>query len=80
MTDFSEDCSLKRAWALSASFQKSGLEVIWFNSSTRFCLASTSKTPPQEIEPLFEVGQLFGGFFQHQFLSRIDFTWSDIIA
>ena len=42
-----EDCSLKSACALSASFQKSGREVTWFRSSTRFCFASTSKTPPQ---------------------------------
>jgi len=46
---------LKIDWAFSASFQKSGWEVIWFSSSIRFCLVSTSKTPPQEIETLFEV-------------------------
>jgi hypothetical protein len=56
---------LKIDWAFSASFQKSGWEVIWVNSSMRFCLPSTSKTPPQKIEALFEAGQLFGGFFQH---------------
>jgi hypothetical protein len=79
MTDLSEDCSLKSAWAFSASFQKSGLEVIWFSSATRFCLVSTSKTPPQKIEPLFEVGQLFGGFFQHR-ISRIIQFGKNIIA
>jgi len=65
MTDFREDCSLKIAWAFSASFQKSGLEVIWVNSATRFCFASTSKTPPQKLKALFEMGKLICGFFQH---------------
>jgi len=43
--------------------------VIWFSSSIRFCLLSTSKTPPQKIETLFEVSQLFCCFFQHCFFA-----------
>jgi hypothetical protein len=38
---------LRTLCALSASFQKSGWAVTWFSSATRFCLASTSKPPPQ---------------------------------
>jgi hypothetical protein len=40
-------------WAFSLSFQKSGLDVIWFSSSTRFCLPATSKPPPQKLDALF---------------------------
>jgi len=50
-------------WAFSPSFQKSGCAVSWFSSSTRCCFPSTSKPPPQQIESLFEVSQLFFGFF-----------------
>jgi len=46
--------------------------VIWLSSSILFCLLSTSKTPPQEIETLFEVSQLFCRFFQHCFFA---FEW-----
>jgi len=50
-------------WAFSPSFQKSGWEVSRFSASIRCCFPSTSKPPPQEFEPLFEVSQLFFGFF-----------------
>jgi hypothetical protein len=52
-------------WAFSPSFQKSGREVAWFSSSIRFCLASRSKTPPQKLQALFQLGQLLSGFFEH---------------
>jgi hypothetical protein len=31
----------------------------------RFCLPSRSKAPPQKLEPLFQVNELFFGLFQH---------------
>jgi hypothetical protein len=69
MTSFSEDCSLKIPCALSPSFQKSGREVAWVSSSTRFFFPSRSKTPPQKLESFFQMGQLFGGLFQHFVIS-----------
>ena len=63
MTSLREACSLRIPWAFSLSFQKSGCEVTLFSSSTRFCLPSRSKTPPQKFESLFQVGKLFFGFF-----------------
>jgi hypothetical protein len=59
----SADCSLKTAWAFSLSFQKSGLDVTSFSSSTRLRFVARSKTPPEQLEALFEAGELFGGFF-----------------
>jgi hypothetical protein len=58
MMALSEACSFKIVWAFSPSFQKSGWWVNWVRSSIRFCLLSTSKTPPQKLEPFFQVGQL----------------------
>src|SRR5262249_1523973 len=65
MTPFSAACSLRIPCAFSASFQNSGCDVTLLSSSKRFCLPSTSKTPPQQPKPLFQVGKLFFGFFQH---------------
>lgn len=68
MTLLREDCSLRIPWAFSASFQKSGWLVTWVRSSTRFCLLSTSKTPPQKLESLFQVVELLYRFsiFYHR--------------
>src|ERR1051325_387299 len=65
ITSFSADCSLKSACALSLSFQKSGFDVTSVSSSTRLRFVSRSKTPPEHVQALFEVGKLFCGFFQH---------------
>jgi hypothetical protein len=58
MMALSEACSFRISWAFSPSFQKSGWWVSRVRSSIRFCLLSTSKTPPQKLEPLFQVNQL----------------------
>src|SRR5438874_13641361 len=59
-------CSLTIVCALSASFQKSGLEASWFSSSRRFFLRSKAKTPPELVEPLLEAGELGLGLFEHK--------------
>lgn len=63
-------CSLRTDWAFSPSLQKSGRDATRLSSSRRFCLASRSKTPPEQLQAFVQVVQLLFGLVEHLFLIR----------
>jgi hypothetical protein len=57
--------SLRRAWALTLSLQKSGCPASRSISAIRERFRSTSKVPPERLQALPQVGDLLGAGIRH---------------